>query len=284
MDLHDDDDDYWNLVGHDGWWYEVDDDGRITTLSIGDEEDLDPFDLPAGAVRLERLTCLDIYDCRSLPVNEVSKLPHLEELRLRGCSDIFGNFPAQMDLKYLKTFHLNDSQFQSSSPFLLWMVGQLPSLEIFEFLSMEKNETNCILDAIQNFDVCLQTNLKEFWMIQCKLNDNHLETILVEILPRFPNISYLDLGWNQIQSIQSIVDRLKSDKTCFLSKSISHLGLCNNPEINRIASKTTNHIAVHWNTTQFKVQRLRIFRIWGRRLCRSEFQIRTRRTTGKGGD
>ena len=78
VDLHDDDDDYRDLLDHDGW--EVNDDGRITTLSIGDKEDLDPFDLPAGIARLERLTGLTLWNCRSLPAKELSNLPCLQKL------------------------------------------------------------------------------------------------------------------------------------------------------------------------------------------------------------
>jgi len=245
VDLHDKEKDYRDLIYHDDWFYDVDDDGRIIELSIGNKEDLDPLDVPAGIARLEKLTDIDVYNCRSLPVNELSRLPYLQALHLDGCSDLLENFPAQMELKYLKTLDLRISQFQSSSLFLPWMAGQLPNLERLVFRDMQKKETNFILDALRNLDVCFQNSLKHFGMARCELNDNQLETILFEIVPKFRNISTLRLVGNEIQSVQSIVDRVKSDdKTCIVSKSIRHLDLRKSPVMNKMKEDPKEKTAI----------------------------------------
>jgi len=226
VNLHDDDVDYRDLADHhNGWKYKVDDDGRNISLIIFDE-DLDPFDLPAGIVRLERLADLRLRNCRSLPAKELSCLLYLKALSLA----LLENIPAQMELKYLKTLYLTNSQVRPTSPFLPWMAGQLlPSLEALYFYGAGEIETNYILDALRNLGVCLQSNLEEFRIKRCELNDNQLETLLFEVLPRFPNMNSLDLILNEIQSVESVVDRLRSDKTCFISKSIRYLNLQHNP-------------------------------------------------------
>ena len=104
----------------------------------------------------------------------------------------------QMELKYLKELYVKESHFRSSSPLPEWMTKQLPNLEALIFIDIENNETSCILDALQNHDVCFQEKLKEFEMPRCNLDDNRLETIFLEILPKFRNISSLYLVRNKI--------------------------------------------------------------------------------------
>ena len=54
---------------------------------------------------------------------------------------------------------------------------------------------------------------------------------MFDTLPRFPSVLALglSLGHNKIESVQAIVDRLKSDQKYDISKVIRHLDLLNNP-------------------------------------------------------
>ena len=85
----------------------VDDDGRIIELEIEGNSD-EYFALPAIVVRLERLTELTLWHCRSISV-ELSNLRHLQSLALLRCSDLFdNNFPVQMVLSNLKEFDIHN--------------------------------------------------------------------------------------------------------------------------------------------------------------------------------
>ena len=215
IDLHDGNDCIdldMHFMGEFGWWFKTNDEGRITFLAITKWPDTDPFDLPAIVAQLERLTHIEVENCRSLPP-ELTILMHLQTLEFTRCSDLLNNIPVQMQLKNLKKIHLTGCIFQSSSPFLVWMIVQLPNLEILELRCMENFGTNCILDALRTYvgDVSFRDNLKKIKMVFCKLDETHLETLLFDILPKFPNIFSLDLNFNRIESVQSIADRLKKD-------------------------------------------------------------------------
>lgn len=221
--------------------YEMDDNGRITRLNVGTTwAGEDDFVMPAGIGRLQRLTHLEVSNCGSLPAKELSKLQYLQTLHFYQSFDILENFPAQMELKFLKELSVFYSDFQTSSPFLAWMVKQLPSLErltLWRVASLkEENGTDCILNALcTNNDVCFQDSLKRL-LIRCgELDDSHLETLLRKVLPRFPNMRCLNLFQNNIKSIQPFVDRMKNDNTSpVLAKSIRCLDLSGNPITNKL--------------------------------------------------
>jgi len=124
-------------------------------------------------------------------------------------------------------------------------------LEFLELRSMEKIVTNCILDALIRTDVgddvSFGDNLKKIKMMSCKLDETHLETLLFDILPKFPNIFSLDLNFNRIESVQSIADRLKKDNDStysFVSKSIRFLQIRSNPIMTTMKNDPKEKIAV----------------------------------------
>ena len=120
-----------------------DDDGRISTLEFSDYDD---FDVPAIIGRLHRLNESKLgFGSRSLPFEELSKLPQLETLKLINCSpDLYNNFPIRMELRHLKKFRASgwSVTFESvSAPLLKWIVlNQLPSLESIQFWGYEFGE------------------------------------------------------------------------------------------------------------------------------------------------
>ena len=198
VDLHDEEEDYNDLLDRDDWGYRIDLDGRVTRFDIRTSAN-DPFDLPAIVGRLKILTILILWHCRSLPAKKLSILSQLETVYLGWCSDLPNNFPIWLPIPILVTVpHMDDR-------------ATIPSLEILQFGGFEKNETNCILDALQNIDTSFHESLKHFKMTSYELNDSHLETLVLEILPKLRIISSLNLRRNGIQSVQPVVDRIKNN-------------------------------------------------------------------------
>ncbi|OEU14844.1 hypothetical protein FRACYDRAFT_241401 [Fragilariopsis cylindrus CCMP1102] len=182
-------------------------DGRIISLSIfidsiDPNSDFDEYDLPA-------------IICRSLP-EELSNLPNLQSLRLHNCSNLQNKFPILVKLKQLKKLAVFASQIESaSSPFFTWLVKELPSLEELEFVGMRRNETIYFFDFLCSVDgVCFKDTLKCLRMVHCNVDGEMFIKLLSSINSRLPNLSELDLNWNEIQAIQPpIVERNNNDDT-----------------------------------------------------------------------
>ena len=217
------------------WTCGVDDDGRIIRLAIGKlfYGDLPAFDLPVIIQYLERLTDLTLVRCRSLPTKALTNLQHLKTLNLNQSSDLLDNIPAQMELLYLEKLVVHSCQLKSqASSFLTWMTTKLPLLKslVFTSSSMRKNEAGFIISTLSASNaVCFQDTIKNLGFYSMHLNDQDLETLVLDILPSFPNISSLNLFANEIHSIKPILDRIKDDATFSPSKSIRMLNLTGNP-------------------------------------------------------
>lgn len=224
------------------WSFRVDDDGRIIGLGIGDGYDSETiifYDLPAGIVRLDKLTDLTISGgCGSLPAKELSSLPHLQRLHFDDCGpNLLENFPIQMKLKNLTTLGITHGYYllQSTSPVFAWIQQQLPSLEELDICCTKEIESTVFfLDFLCTANVCFKESLKQITMDDCKVNNNQFETLLFDILPRFPNVFSLDLGHNKIQSIKPIVDRIENDDNCSIPKSIRVVVLTDNPIVENV--------------------------------------------------
>jgi hypothetical protein len=146
----------------------IDDDGRFKLLTIIGCE-YEPFALPANIARLEKLTELTVWSCRSFPM-ELSNLQYLRSLQLFD-----NNFPVQMVLSNLKILNIIDPRIQSS--FLEWMTKQLPRLEELIITSVKsKNEIDCILDSLRNTkNLCFQDTLKSLKMSSCNMDQKSFE-------------------------------------------------------------------------------------------------------------
>jgi len=56
------------------WSFDIDEHGWMTRVRIGDDvedDDLEPYNLPAAIARLDRLTELTVFRCLSLPAKEL---------------------------------------------------------------------------------------------------------------------------------------------------------------------------------------------------------------------
>jgi hypothetical protein len=224
------------------WSYEIDtDDGRIKSLTIRGNDNLDQYELPTIVCHLTRLFELCLHCCEKLPV-ELSKLPCLEKLELVRSSDIFDdNFPSEMVLKELKILTFKYCQFPQphTSPFFVWLTKQLPLLAALHFLHMEDDAIDPILDVLRSTpsdNISFRDTLECLTIAECKLDENHFETIWIDIVPKLPKVSSLNLFLNNIQSVGSFVDKMKSDtKSCFPSnKAVRSLLLLPNPILDNI--------------------------------------------------
>ena len=229
------------------WSYEMDDDGRITKLEIFDEN-LAPFDLPAGIARLERLTDITVWNCKSLPVKELCNL-RLHTLRLHRCSDLLNKFPIEMRLKFLKKLYIDSCRLHPSSTLLAWMVSQLPILEYLEFNDMLEKEINRIVDVLcsnPNGAACFQGSLTSLVISCCRLGDKQFEILMFEGMSCYPNVSSLNVMGNNIRSVQSIMDRIKSndydEET--ISKAIRHLHIVANPIMKNMKDDVNEVVAI----------------------------------------
>ena len=215
----------------DGIGYEVDGNGRIIELSIeswarddgreGDDDlpGLPDADMDFGFARLERLKAISIGPpFRFLP-KDVSTLPHLEQLFFFDCSNLLNNFPIQLELPHLKKLEVESCRLKPSSNFLAWMAEpqSLQNLETLDFLCMEKEDTERVLDGLCNLDgVGFQHNLKKINMNECEIDYDLFEKLMTRVLPKFPNLSALYLPCNRhIQSVQPIVNRIRNDSSYY---------------------------------------------------------------------
>ena len=222
---------YGNQYGiHDDACYcTINTDGRITGLYIT-PDNVDEYDLPAIIGCLERLTCLTLNKCRSLPV-ELSNLPHLEKLQLLHCSlnlNLIENFPIQMQLNNLKILTVSSAEpIPAASQFLKWITSQLPRLETLEHTGIETNDVSSIIDSLRTNDIC--NSLKHLRLSRRLMEEESFEILMLEIVPKFRNLKSLSLFGNNINSFLPIVDSIKNDRTFVPSKSLCVLDVACNP-------------------------------------------------------
>ncbi|OEU07433.1 hypothetical protein FRACYDRAFT_251238 [Fragilariopsis cylindrus CCMP1102] len=212
----------------------IDTDGRITELDIMHDDEHE-YDLPAIIALFERLTCLTLYNCRSLPV-ELSNLPHLENLYLYSIDlDLLENFPIQMKLKNLKELCVDrDSSLPVPSQFLKWMRTQLPSLEVLRYCTNGKTDVSFIIDSLRTNDVCFYNSLKHLELHGCLMEQDSFEILMLEIVPKFRDLKSLNLQNNNIKSFLPIVDSIKNDTTFVPSKSLRVLNLNRNDVLEKM--------------------------------------------------
>jgi hypothetical protein len=200
------------------WSCYIDDDGHIRSLNLS-SHNADPFDLPPSIILLVRLTRLSVQCCRLLPV-ELSKLQNLQSLHLDRRSELVINFPFQMELRKLEMIHLDSTSLpeSTSSPFFVWLTTKLPSLIELGFCNYYIGETSRILDFLQTVEETrFKDNLKSLIVFDCNQDWNPFgtlfQTLMLNILPRFPNLDSMRLNGNNIESVQPIVEKSETEQT-----------------------------------------------------------------------
>lgn len=101
-------------------------------------------------------------------------------------------------------------------------IGRLDALESLRIGGLNAN-ANQMLDVLCSIGFCRAENVKTISMQCIKMNSSNVETLFFKILPRFPNLINLGMYFvpsTDVAGFQVIADRIRSDKSCFVSKSL----------------------------------------------------------------
>ena len=204
--------------------------GRITELELLDISH--KFDLPPIIERLHKLKEITLCNCRLIPI-ELGNLPRLEQLYFDPCPP--ENIPDGMQLGSLKSIHMEAGSFLYRQTFGL--VIQLPALETLELRVSNEEEKEQVLRVLQNADCSFRQSLKSLDLTYCRMNEDDLETLLFNVLPRFPNLREISLHSNGIESLQKVERRIKhqsSSQLGILENRLCKLNLDVNPVVKNL--------------------------------------------------
>lgn len=101
-------------------------------------------------------------------------------------------------------------------------IGRLEALESLRIGGLNAN-VNYMLDVLCSIDFCRAENVKTLSLQCLEMDSNNVETLFFKILPRFPNVTNLGMYFRpsmDVAGFQSIVDRIRSDESCFVSKTL----------------------------------------------------------------
>ena len=95
-----------------------------------------------------------------------------------------------------------------------------------------------ILRAFRDDDFCFRQSLKILNIFGSEVKEEGLETLLFDILPRFPNLTTIHIPFNRIESLQMIASRIKLRSTDEImsipDNSLRKLKLYCNPVLEKI--------------------------------------------------
>jgi len=205
----------------------LDDDGHITRLTVDVEKSVHLLEVTAAIGRLKRLKRLCVYNCQSHSHTALSKLPHLECLRLWRCSESPDNFPLDMALSRLEKLQLTDFCLPASMVLFQWITEHFPSLKYLIF-----SKVSCTSVAFNLSDTGeFQSSLESINMQNCCIGDDQLESLLFDAMPNLPALSHISLRYNDIQTLRPVAKRLikKDGHRIGIKSRLVHLNLLGNP-------------------------------------------------------
>jgi hypothetical protein len=164
---------------------------------------------------------------------ELSQMQNFHRLSLGACDDLFDNFPVQMELRNLKRLSVSGTHIpgDTSSPFFVWLKSKLSSLYDLRFVDY-------LLDFLVTVEETrFKDNLKMLTLdscnLECKPFGPLFQTLMLNILPRFPKMVALNLCNNNIKSIHPVVvDMLENERK--IPSTLCVLGLYGNPVMENI--------------------------------------------------
>ena len=205
---------------------EIDSNGRITILRLYHNRHLNhEYNLPPIIERLQKLKNIAPgQSCQSIPL-ELGNLPHLETLDLQFPPRmLYQNIPQGMQFSGLKSIILNASHKLLSPSIVELLRNRFHSLERLCIMDGGKAIWDQILHALQKDDYPFRQSLKTLDLHYDHLTEEDLETILFEILPRFPNVDKLEIAMCEIKSLRAIESRIKRSRTALPKNSLRALG------------------------------------------------------------
>ena len=243
--------------------FKIDDDGRIVQFQTEDDW---AGPLPPIIGQLDKLTDVTLLRLNYIPAVLLSNLPNLEKLRFCHCefemqsdlheklelkkfheiyewgSKLFGTslsffqwIDDELELKNLKKLHVEDCSFGKSSVFAKWL-NNLPMVESLVFENIQQCEIDSIMNTFRNVDALVKShckfkdNLQFCAVLNCDIDNTRFETLWMNILPKFPNVSRLDLRGNKIDNV------LINSHKPFVSNKIRTLGFDANPICSKLWS------------------------------------------------
>jgi hypothetical protein len=144
--------------------------------------------------RLTNLTKINLYGLVSFPLEQLTMLPNLTDLNLSYCGQF--DVPDSVQLKSLKSFAIRGTQFWSDpirSNFDKWIVRSFPVLDELNYCdsSFRGGNHTSIYTTLQRDDCVFNQSLR-ILRISTDFDKDVTETIIVDIIPKFPNVRHLD--------------------------------------------------------------------------------------------
>ncbi|OEU10377.1 hypothetical protein FRACYDRAFT_247411 [Fragilariopsis cylindrus CCMP1102] len=218
----------------------IDSDGRITYFAVPyiehemEEDEIRSYDLPPSVSRLQKLQKIKIFGCQRIPL-ELDDLPCLTEITFDYCDgNLFGcNIPVGLQLPHVTCVHLDVQEFPNS---LVPFFNSLPiGLKKLWFNYLDKDNTNKIISSLQNYELKFCQSLTTLGIFSAGVDDDCLEQLLFEVVPRFPNLRNLVLNQCGIKSLHGaekkitelgfVSNNTKLTKLDLGGNDISHNGL-----------------------------------------------------------
>jgi hypothetical protein len=180
--------------------------------------------------RLTKLTLGPLnqdYTCYRVPP-QIANLVHLRRLTLRGnCVSIaaeLSNCPSLIKMKFIE-FRIDGS--------LQLPDGLQSALFIDTDTSRLEHMMECLRDPPRRSTSQRQSNkppatesLRCMKFLKCTLEEDHIESLLFDVLPNYPNIEHLSF-YNNAQPFSSIATRLSNEDTSHLPKNLRWVELIN---------------------------------------------------------
>ena len=162
-------------------------------------------------------------------------MPLLEQLWFDECPpELFNqNMPEGIQLDGLKSIMLEASHFLSP-PTLELVINQLYRLEELYLGLGNKEDSDRVLRSLQNDDYCFRHSLKLLDFQCCQLKEEGLETLLFDVLPRFPILRELEVFHSEIESLRAIESRIKQSNYAIPENRLRKLDFYMNPVIEKL--------------------------------------------------
>lgn len=202
------------------WYYRPDENGRIVCIGFV-SRDGGLFDLPAGIHRLDQLRSDDAKHVKSLPMEQLCLLPQLKVLCVQGRSTLLSDSLSAQVLVKLPDLNL---LYIGGSP-SFHILHSCSALRYLKISTDEIGNFDSLLDILCSSELSFTGTLEKigFSGEVCPMRGRHLETLLFRVAPRFPNLGKLSFDETlNIRSFKVLADRIRSDKSCIISKSLRH--------------------------------------------------------------
>ena len=211
--------------------FKTNEEGRIIGLRLG--KWLAEWSLPGVIELLIFLKDLRLRSCMSIPF-EVQNLKCLKSLQLVGCNIII--FGKIFMIPSLKDFEIRNCvvRCQCNGNYKCWekcshistkrhvirnvMEKGFPNLEHFAVHDTSRNFNNDVGKLVfkelvnNSSNCCFRESLKSLVIARSNWNDKtDLATVLLQIVPQFPNLKRLEVKCNRLQSVLPLIEMIEQN-------------------------------------------------------------------------